>query len=273
MRVSIVTISFNQGAFLERTILSVLNQDYPSVEYILIDAGSTDQTRTIIEKYRRSFSVVVIERDQGPADGLNKGFSLATGEIFGFLNADDVLYEGTLSRVGQFFRDHPLVDVVSGHCAVIGEDDKLKRFSYSDRFSLLLHAYGASNLMQPSTFFRAEAYREAGGFNVGNRSNWDAELFVDMALHGARFGRLKAVLSGYRLHSASITQSRRLHDLIRQYNDSAFLRIIGRKRRPFDRFLGNGFLIVKYMLEPRSLYERLMKGKIYGRANTKGSEL
>src|ERR1039458_1375445 len=103
-RVSIVTISFNQAEFIERTILSVLTQDYLDIEYIVVDPGSTDGSRDIIERYRSRISKIILRPDRGAADGLNNGFAEATGEIFGFLNSDDLLRPGARSeerRVGK----------------------------------------------------------------------------------------------------------------------------------------------------------------------------
>ena len=93
-RVSIVTISYNQAQFLERTILSVLDQDYPEIEYIVVDPGSTDGSREIIERYGSRISKVILRPDRGAADGLNSGFAEASGQILGFLNSDDTLLPG-----------------------------------------------------------------------------------------------------------------------------------------------------------------------------------
>ena len=106
MKISVITISYNQSQFLERAILSVLNQEYENLEYIIVDPGSTDGSRDIIAKYKSSFSHIVFEPDQGAADGLNKGFSLASGDIFGFLNSDDMLLPRSLSEVSNFFQEH-----------------------------------------------------------------------------------------------------------------------------------------------------------------------
>ena len=89
MKISVVTISYNQACYLEQTIISVLNQDYENVEYIVVDPGSTDGSRDIIEKYRNRIQHIIYERDVGPADGLNKGFAVATGDVFYFINSDD----------------------------------------------------------------------------------------------------------------------------------------------------------------------------------------
>ena len=114
MKVSIVTISYNQAQFLEQAITSVIQQNHPDIEYIVVDAGSTDGSRDIIATYQHKIDKAVLEKDNGAADGLNKGFSFATGDIFGFLNSDDELLPDALARVMDFFHDHPEVDVVSG---------------------------------------------------------------------------------------------------------------------------------------------------------------
>src|SRR5215217_6342515 len=152
MKISIVTISFNQAPFLEQTICSVLEQDHPHVEYIVVDPGSTDGSREIIERYRDRIDKIIFEADKGPADGLNKGFAHASGDVFGFLNSDDMLEPGALSDAARYFETHPEVDVVSGHSWVIDAEGRKKRRFYSDQFSLRMTAYGACYLAQPSTF-------------------------------------------------------------------------------------------------------------------------
>lgn len=267
MKVSIVTISYNQVDFLERAIRSVVEQDYVDIEYIVVDPGSTDGSRDIIEHYRGRISQVIFERDQGPADGLNKGFAKATGEIFGFLNSDDILLPGSLSHVVSFFKAHPEVDVVSGHTIIIDEHDRQLRNSYSDRFSLTRYAYEAAVLMQPSTFFRADSFNKSARFNVSNRTNWDGELFVDMRLQGARFALMERFLSGYRLQPQSITSSKKFDDGIKVFHKTMFRKIMGRDPRKLDAVLSIYFRLLKHIANPRALYERLRKGKIYGRGS------
>src|ERR1039458_5622209 len=106
MRISIVTLSYNQRVFLREAIDSILQQDYPDLEYIVVDPGSTDGSRELLRSYGERISHVIFELDQGAADGLNKGFGQASGEIFGFLNADDFLLPGSLHRVAEFFQSH-----------------------------------------------------------------------------------------------------------------------------------------------------------------------
>jgi glycosyltransferase involved in cell wall biosynthesis len=111
---SIVTISFNQAKYLERTIHSVLGQNYPNIEYIVVDAGSTDGSREIVLRYRSRIDQLIFEPDEEPADGLNKGFSRASGEIFGYLNGDDLFLQNAFGIAARTFAAHPQADVVNG---------------------------------------------------------------------------------------------------------------------------------------------------------------
>jgi len=120
--------------------------------------------------------------------------------------------------------------------------------------------------MQPSTFFRRSAFIRTGGFNPENRSNWDGELFVDMAIAGARFHLISASLSAYRVHSESITGSGRVDELIRLYRDNMFRKLTGRQRRRRDLFLEQALRVLKHLREPRNLYQRVAYGPIYRRA-------
>jgi glycosyltransferase involved in cell wall biosynthesis len=265
MKFSIVTISYNQREFLERTIKSVIGQRGVELEYIIVDPGSTDGSRDLIETYRSCFAHVIYERDAGPADGLNKGFALATGDVYGFLNSDDTFEPGALAEAAAWLEQHPELDVVSGHAWVTDKDDARLRRAWSDTFEPKPVAYGAAIQIQPSTFIRRAAYIASGGFNVENRSNWDSELMVDLYLSGARFGLIEKILSCYRLHETTITNSGRLDEKIRAHASSRFVRLMGREYTPTDRFVRMGFLLAKYVRRPAALAERLRYGPVYRR--------
>jgi glycosyltransferase involved in cell wall biosynthesis len=264
MKFSIVTISYNQARFLERALRSVLEQDYPELEYVVIDPGSTDGSRDIIERYRHRITRVIYEPDAGPADGLNKGFRQTTGELLGFLNSDDVLLPGALSRAAAVFRRRPEIDVVSAHARIIDEHDRTIRNGYSDRFSPFLYAYGAAVLMQQSTFFRRAIFERSAGFNTENRAAWDGELFLEFGLLGAKFALVNDFWSGYRLHETSITSSAKLDRQIREHQQASFRRVMGRGMDARDRPLWLALRIYKHLSNPRALYERLSKGPVYG---------
>lgn len=264
-RISIVTISFNQASFLPLAIDSVVEQQYPNLQYIVVDAGSTDGSREIIESYGQRISVKIFEKDRGPGDGLNKGFARTDGEILGFLNADDILLPHALETVGQYFLTHPDVDVVSGHCHIIDAQGNVLRDSYSDRFHPGRVMYRAASLMQPSTFFRKQAYDKCGGFNAANRLDWDTELFVDLHAAGARFARCEAMLSGYRIHSSTVTAQRRNKLVVDQDLRRLFEQKRGRAWAWFDHPIRWSFLVLKYLQNPRWIRERLLRGRIAGR--------
>ncbi len=266
MKVSIVTVSYNQAPFLEAALLSVLTQNYADIEYIVVDAGSTDGSREIIERYRSQLADVIFESDDGAADGLNKGFSRATGDVFGFLNADDLLKPSAVSEAVDALRAAPRVDVISAHCDVIDKDGRRLRRAYSDRFGVRRCAYGSAVLIQPSTWFRAVMFHAVGGFRVSNRSNWDGELFLDMALAGARFKRVHRVWSAYRVHDQSITGSYKAHLAVVDYHRRVFERVMGRTWRRIDRCRLIALRVIKYLETPASLLERLRYGPVYGAA-------
>lgn len=264
MKFSIVTISFNQARFVEQAICSVLNQDYPEIEYIVVDPGSTDGSREIIERYSDRIDKIIFEPDEGPADGLNKGFARASGDVFGFLNSDDMLESGALSGAARYFEIHTDVDVVSGHSWIIdAEGRKMRRF-YSDKFSLRMAAYGACILVQQSTFFRSEIFRRVGGFNVDNRLAWDGELYVDMALAGARFALVSEFWSRFRVHEEGITGSGKLRPFHQSHRERMFSKIMGRKPNRWDYLLATGAPYMRKVFNFSDTVERLVHGPVAG---------
>jgi glycosyltransferase involved in cell wall biosynthesis len=263
-RISIVTLSFNQGRFLAQAMESVLMQDYGDVEYIVVDPGSTDGSRDIIRRYASRCSHVVFEKDRGPAEGLNNGFRRATGDYFGFLNADDVLLPGALSTVAAVARDTH-ADVMSGHCYVVDAEGRRLRRAYSDAFSLEATAYGVCVLMQPSTVFRAACFRNIGGFNAENMTHWDGELFADMALVGARFTVVQEFLSAFRLHRDSISASAVSRQRTREYRAQAYSHIMGRPPGALFGLTRMYYLALKYARSPRAFRERVLHGAVSGR--------
>lgn len=265
MKLSIVTISFNQGKFLEETIQSVLSQDYADFEYIVVDPGSTDGSRKIIEQYQDKIDKIIFEKDHGPADGLNKGFSVATGDILGFINSDDYFLPSAFTKIINYFQDHPDVDVVSGNAHIVDGAGNLLRYTYSDKFTKMGIAYGFSILVQPSTFFRATAYKGTNGFNPENHISWDGELFHDMKLAGAKFRRINAMLSAFRIYENNITGSGKNNPRNQAYTHRRFKKITGRNWKKIDYLVAYLVRLFRYITNPRDIYQRIVHGPIFAR--------
>ena len=206
MKFSIVTISYNQNRFLAETIDSIRVAPPHELQYVIVDPGSTDGSRETIAERRDRFHAIILEKDRGPADGLNKGFAACDGDIFAYVNSDDTLVPGALESVGRHFARHPETDVLFGAVRMVDVDGKaILRGRTPDHFNLRRFADGLCFVWNPSTFIRREAFIKAGGFRVENNAHWDGELVVDLALTGAKMAYTNEVFGTYRLHQESIT--------------------------------------------------------------------
>ncbi len=258
MKFSIVTISFNQRQYLEEAITSVLTQDYPAFEHIVVDPGSTDGSRELVTSFAGRIAKVIFEPDQGAADGLNKGFQHASGDIFGFLNSDDVLLPGAMQSVAEAFSAHPDCGIVMGNgFTVDAKGNRLRRIRAAG-FTLPRYFYGGATWLQQATFFRRGAFEAAGGFNVQNRSCWDGELVVDMIRQGARVKYLDRDLALFRIHAKSITGSRRHSEMMKADADRMFALSRGRKWTAMDTLRGYLFRIERVLTHPGAVESAIL---------------
>ncbi|OQY73613.1 MAG: hypothetical protein B6D44_06725 [Ignavibacteriales bacterium UTCHB2] len=233
-KISIVTISFNQAAFLEKTILSILGQDYPNIEYIIIDGGSSDESISIIKKHENKIHYWCSEPDDGPASALNKGFAIASGDFFTFLNSDDIFLPNTFIKVIKTFQKHNNIDVIYGNGLQLNELGNITRKLYSSKWNFRRFIFGESNIIQQSVFFKKEIFQKVNGFNEKNHTCWDGELWARFGLAKGNFFYLNEFLGGFRVHKDSITGSSRLNDkyiaeikalredLLRSFNVSSY---------------------------------------------------
>ena len=227
-RISIVTPSFNQGEFLERTILSVLNQNYPNFEFIIIDGGSTDGSVEIIKKYEKYLAYWVSEKDNGQSDAINKGFQKSTGEILAWLNSDDVYLSNTLYSIAEVFRKRKSVEIVYGNRYIIDEHDNViseRRVTHYSTFMVTLGVlYGGFGVYQPASFWRRGTHEKVGGVDISLKFCMDTDLFIRFALSNSRFKFLREYLTAFRIHSSSKTSTIRevakkeYESLLKKYN-------------------------------------------------------
>lgn len=207
LSVCVVTPSLNQARFIERTIRSVLDQDAPGLEYVVVDGGSTDGTLDILKSYERDIRWVS-EPDRGQANAVNKGITMTSGEVVGWLNADDVYYGGAVNAVVAFLEAHPEVDVVYGQADHIDEHDAPIE-PYPTQPWNLTQLFDVCYVCQPATFFRRRVIERAGRLDESLHYCMDYEYWLRLAQSGARFGYLARKLAGSRLHGATKTLARR----------------------------------------------------------------
>lgn len=180
-KISIVIPSFNQGSFIEDTLLSVISQNYPNLELIVIDGGSTDQTVDILKKFNPEIFYWVSEPDHGQTHALVKGFEMATGEIFGWLCSDDLHEPNTLKDVANYFCSHPKARVVYGDCSLIDFYGKPVRPLREIPFNRFIWLYSHNYIPQPSTFWKANLYSKVGGLDLGFEIAMDGDLWIRFA--------------------------------------------------------------------------------------------
>ena len=259
MRISVVTISYNQAKYLEAALRSVFEQDYAQIEYIVVDPGSTDGSRDIIQRYRDRITKILPEPDGGPADGLNNGFSHATGDILFCLNADDIALPGAFRTVANYFENYPEVDVIYGHGLRLDAAGRTVRRIYSTRWGLRAYGFGACNVVQQATYFRRAIFETVGGFNKNNRTCWDGELLVDIALARGSFLRVPEFLGGFRIHKESISGSGRLQTEYARDSTRLAEKALGRATGRSDVLWSGLYRGVRLLCHPVVMADKLMR--------------
>jgi glycosyltransferase involved in cell wall biosynthesis len=204
--ISVITPSFNQGQYLQATIQSVLDQQYPALQHLVIDGGSTDGTLDILRHYtKRSSLYWLSEPDNGQAEAINKGFKQATGEIIAWLNSDDIYLPHALQRVADFFEQQPDIDVIYGDYHLIDEQGEVLLQKQEIPFDYDILLYGLDYISQPTTFFRRRVLEKVGYLDEALHYGLDWEYWLRMAQAGCRFAYLPHYLAATRWHTTAKT--------------------------------------------------------------------
>ncbi len=236
-KISIITPSFNQAKFIRITIDSVLSQNYPNLEYIVMDGGSTDGTIEILKSYGKRITWY-FQKDKGQSDALNRGFKMVTGEIIGFINSDDFLEENALIKISEYFNHHKDAFWLTGKCRVVDEKGEEVRRLITKYKNLFLKIFRSKKILlivnyisQPSTFWRKEAFEKCGYFDVDLHYSMDYDFWLRMSrLYKLYY--IDCYLACYRVHDSSkaVTspekQFRAEYDIVKRYSNNGLVRLI-----------------------------------------------
>ena len=206
--VTIITPSFNQGKFIEQTILSVIKQTYKNIEYIVVDGGSTDNTMNIVNKYRDKINIIIHEKDNGQTDAINKGFKLANGELIGWINSDDLLYEDCIEKIVKLYKQK--TDGVIYYSSFNDKIDKngikittCKRY-IPDRNHLLNVNY---DIIQQGSFYKTDIVRKVDYLDTSYHYCMDLDLWLKLLLHGPIYSMDQGPVSGFRVWGETKTST------------------------------------------------------------------
>jgi len=247
---SIVVPSFNQGKYIEETIRSVLDQDYPSKELIVIDGGSTDGTCDVIRKYEDRIAYWVSEKDRGQAHAVNKGFAAATGDVFGWQNSDDIYLPGAFRNVEAAAAFHPRKEIFHGHIKYLDEEGTERDENRAVPVRLFNLLYDGSLVRNQATFFRRDVWERMGGLEEEFRFCMDREFFLRAAHRGAGFLLVPRFLGAFRVHGNAKTHG--MQEVRREEDERLMDRYAsgpGPLRRSLGKSASLGFRALAYLFQ------------------------
>lgn len=223
-KISIITITYNSDKTLEETIKSVINQNYPNLEYIIIDGASSDNTLSIVEKYKEHISTIVSEPDNGISDAFNKGINRATGDIIGLINSDDKLLPGSLKVLADNYSEG--IDVYRGNL-LVWDDQNDKHFRAVPSMKFPLYKRLSTNICHQSTFITKNAYTKWGLYKLNYNYMMDADLLIRFYQKGAIMKYINEDFAVFRLggvtNSAPSKKTKELESMIISNNGNRFL--------------------------------------------------
>ncbi len=206
--ISIITPSYNQGKFIEKTIKSILSQKILHLEYLVVDGGSNDNTIDILKKYDKEIRWVS-EKDKGQTDAINKGIQQTSGEIIGWLNSDDIYYPNALAKIQKFFAQYPEIDILYGNANHIDTEDNFIEAYYTEEWNIE-RLKQVCFISQPAVFLRRSVVEKYGLLQENLEYCMDYEYWIRLALAGVRFSWFRETLAATRLHKETKTLGARL---------------------------------------------------------------
>lgn len=253
-RISVVMPSFNQGPFIEKSILSVLNQQYTNIELIIVDGGSEDETIDIIRRYEGPKCKLIMEDDEGQSDALNKGFAAATGDIYGWLNSDDLYVPHAFETASKILKGRGGPEIVFGDWLSVDSSDNVIDLHYAFDFCINHLIYEGFTLNAQAMFWSADVHKDFRGFYIDLHNTMDYQMMLDFGLRKSNaFCRVPVVLGAFRRYEGQKTTalSPRVVDehkkiseryaLRRKYSSTgSFIRLVFRFRRLRWYFLRGG---------------------------------
>ena len=239
----------------------MLSQKDADTQYIVVDPGSTDGSRDILADYADRIDVVVLEPDEGPADGLNRGFARSTGDIGYFINSDDFLLPGAIAAMKAAWRSHPDAGLVLGRAWVIDADERPIRELRPSPVPRWYLERGLGTIVQQGMSFRMDLFRASGGFNKANRTCWDYELLADMVCHGASAVLIDAPIGIFRMSGENISSGATgAAHLVRYYADKQRIgeSILCAGSKPYRPIEAPLRPMLQSLVEPRRSLVRLL---------------
>lgn len=260
-RISIIMPSFNQAKFIEESIKSVINQDYPNKEFLIIDGGSTDGTLEIIEKYKDKIDFFISEKDYSQNHAVNKGILFSTGEIIGWLNSDDTYEKGSLSKIADYFVKNPNIEIVYGLAGRVDINDEIKGYFGNYEHDLKVFLNERNYFPCQATFFKKKCLAFTGLLDINLRWNGDWDLWRKIALN-FNVGHINEHIGNWRIHNESISYqpgvvTPRAIETIKsayKYNRNIFSKII------VGNIIGLMYYLIPYKNQLRKI-KRILKKK------------
>lgn len=243
-KISIVMPSFNHSQYIEKSILSVLNQGYPNLEFIIIDGGSIDGTVEIIKKYSKYIHYWISEKDYGQSDALNKGFQKASGQIYGWLNSDDLYLPQTFFHIIDAFLKNNNKLLIFGDWLTIDENDKIIDLNHAFNFNLNHFKYEGFHLNSQSMLWKSELHKKFSGYNLNFYNTMDYQMILEFGIIAEKnFLRIDKVFGAFRRHELQKTGptiSPKIMEehliMSKKYNYTDKYNIFGKLKRLYFRF-------------------------------------